>query len=55
MGVVKYFRHILMGREIFFKISDWPQNIFLCSIFVTLFFNLRGLEHKISKLAIKEI
>ena len=55
MGVIKYFRHILIGHEIFFKIFDGPQNIFLCSIFVILFFKLRGLEHKISKLAIKEI
>ena len=55
MGVMKYFRHILMGHEIFFKIFDGPQNIFLCSIFVILFFKLRGLEHKISKLTIKEI
>ena len=44
-----------MGHEIFFKIFDRPQNIFLCSIFVILFFKLRGLEHKISKLAIKEV
>ena len=42
-----------MGHEIFFKIFDRLQNIFLCSIFLILF--LRGLEHKISKLAIKEI
>ena len=55
MGVIKYFRHILMGHEIFFKIFDGPRNIFLCSLFVILFFKLRGLEHKISKLAIKEI
>ena len=44
-----------MGHEIFFKIFDGPQNIFLCSIFVILLFTLRELEHKISKLAIKEI
>ena len=44
-----------MGHEIFFKIFDGPQNIFLCSIFVILFFKLRGLEHKISKLTIKGI
>ena len=44
-----------MGHEIFFKIFHGPQNIFLCSIFVILFFTLRGLECKISKLAIKEI
>ena len=55
VGVMKYCRHILMGHEIFFKIFDGPQNIFLCSIFVILFFKLRELEHKISKLAIKEI
>ena len=41
VGVMKYFRHILMGHEIFFKIFDGPQNIFLCSIFVILFFKLR--------------
>ena len=49
--VMKYFRHILMGHEIFFKIFDGPQNIFLCSIFIILF----GLKHQISKLDIKEI
>ena len=37
-AVMKYFRHILMGHEIFFKIFEGPQNIFLCSIFVILFF-----------------
>ena len=52
---MKYFRHILIGHEIFPKIFDGPQNIFLCSTFVILFFKLRGLQHKISKLAIKEI
>ena len=31
-----------MGREIFFKIFDGPQNIFLCSIFVILFFKFKG-------------
>ena len=55
-GVMKYFRHILMGHEIFFKIFSGSQNIFLCSIFVILVFKLlRGLEHKIPKLAIKQI
>ena len=48
VGVIKYFRHILMGHEIFFQIFNVPQNIFLCSICVILFFKLRGLEHKIS-------
>ena len=47
--------HILMSHEIFPKTSDGPQNIFLFSIFVILFFNLRWLQHKIPKLAIKEI
>ena len=31
---MKYFRHILMGHEIFAKNFDGPQNIFLCSIFL---------------------
>ena len=53
--VIKYFRHTLIGHEIFFKIFDGPQYIFLCSISVILFFKLSGLEHKISKLAITEI
>ena len=55
MRVMKYFRHILIGNEIFFKIFDDPQNIFLYSIFAILSFKLRGLEHKISKLVVKEI
>ena len=54
-GAMKYFRHILMGHERFFKIFDGPRNNFLYSVFLILFFNLRGLQHKISKLAIKEI
>ena len=53
MGVMIYFRHILMGHEIFFKVFDGPQNILLCSIFVFLSFKLMELEHKTSKLAIK--
>ena len=32
-----------------------PQNIFSCCLFVILIFKLRGSEHKISKLTIKEI
>ena len=52
---MKYFRHILMGHEIFLKIFDGPQNIFLWSILIILFFKLNRLKHKISKLAIKEI
>ena len=55
MGPMKYFRHILMSHEIFFKIFDGPRNIFLCSIFIILFFKLKELKHKISKLALKEI
>ena len=55
MGVIKYFRYTLIGHEIFFKIFGGPQNVFLCSIFVILFFKLRGLEHKISKPALKQI
>ena len=55
VGVMKYFRHILMEHEIFFIIFDGQKNIFLCFIFVVLFFRLRGLKHKIFKVAIKEI
>ena len=55
MGIMKYFRQILIGHEKFFNIFDRPQNIFLCSIFVVLFFKLSGLEHKILKQVIKEI
>ena len=54
VGVMKYFRHMLMGYEIFYKIFDGPRSI-LCSIFIILFFKLKGFKHKISKLAIKEI
>ena len=55
VGAMKYFRHILMGHEIFFKIFDGPRNICACSIFIILFFKLKGLKHKISKPAIKVI
>ena len=55
MQVMKYFRHIFMGHEIYFKISDGPQKFFLCSIFVISFFELRELEQKISTLVIMEI
>ena len=55
MGAMKYFRQILMGHEIFFKIFDGPRNIFLCFIFIILFFKLKGLKHETFKLAIKEI
>ena len=44
-----------MGHEINFNIFDGPRNVFLCSIFVILFFRLMWSEHKIPKLAIKEI
>ena len=53
--VMKYFRHILMGHEIFLKIFDEPQHTFLCYIFVILFFKLWELELKIFKVVIKEI
>ena len=52
VGVMKYCRHILMEHEIFFIIFDGQKNIFLCFIFVVLFFKLK---HKIFKVAIKEI
>ena len=44
-----------MDHEIFSKIFDKLQNIFLSSIFVISFFKLEGLKQKISKTAIKEI
>ena len=51
-----------MGREILLKIFDGPQNIcsyshkyILIILIIILFFKLKGLEDKISKLAIKEI
>ena len=37
MGVMKYFRHILMGHEILFIIFDGPQNIFLRFVVIILF------------------
>ena len=43
VGVMKHFRHKLISRKIFFKIFDGPQNIFLCSIFVILFFEVKGI------------
>ena len=54
MWAMKYFRHILIGHEVFFKIFDGPRNI-SCSIFIILFFKVKGLKYKIPKLAIKEI
>ena len=41
VGAMKYFRHILMDHEIFFKIFDGPRNIFLCFFFIILFFKLK--------------
>ena len=55
MEAMKYSTHILMGHETFFKIFDGSRNIFFCSIFIISFFKLKGLKHKISELAIKEI
>ena len=34
-----------MGHETFFKIFDWQQNIFSCSIPVVLFFKLSGAQN----------
>ena len=55
MEAIKYFSHILMDHEIFYKIFDGPHDVLLCSIFLHLFFKLRELECKISKLVINEI
>ena len=49
MGVIKYFRHILMGHEIFFKVFDGPQNVFLRFVCIILFFELRGWGTKYPK------
>ena len=38
VGTMKYFRHILMGHEALCKIFDGSRNIFLCSIFIIIFF-----------------
>ena len=42
VGAMKYCRHILMGHEIFFKIFYGPRNMIACSIFIILFFKLKG-------------
>ena len=55
VGVMKNFKSILMGREIFLKIFYGSKNIFLCSPLVMLIFKLRESERKMSKLAFKEI
>ena len=39
-----------MRHEIFFKIFDGSQTIFLCSIFVILLFKLRGLQQRLDML-----
>ena len=44
-----------MSHKMFFKFFDGSQNIFLCSIFVILFLTLWKLEHKLSKLSIRDI
>ena len=55
MGAMKNFKHISVRHEIFLKIFDGPQNIFLCSPLVILICEIRESENKMSKLAIKEI
>ena len=44
-----------MGHEIFSKIFDEIQNIFLCSPLAISIVKLLGSENKVSKLAIKNI
>ena len=36
-GVMEYFKHILMGYEIFLKIFDGLQNVFLSSFLILTF------------------
>ena len=38
--VMKYFRHLLMVHEIFLKIFDRPQKIFLFAFFFIFFSNI---------------
>ena len=42
MGIMKYFRNMLMGNEMFSEIFDGTKNTFLCSIFVMLFLSPEG-------------
>ena len=42
VGVMKYFRHILMGHEVFFKIFDGRQKSFLMSYFGNFIFLVKG-------------
>ena len=44
-----------MGYEMFLKIFDGLQNCLLCSPLVLIIFKLGESEHKMFKLAIKEI
>ena len=55
LETMKNSKHILMGHEIFLKIFDRQNNIFLSSPLVILILMLRESELKMSKLAIKEI
>ena len=36
-GVMKCFKYILMDHEMFLKVFDGPQNIFLCSFLILNF------------------
>ena len=57
--VMKYFRHVVMGHEIFLKIFDGPQKFFLFSSFLSFlvisFKNLWWSRKKLLKLAMKGI
>ena len=44
-----------MSHEMYLKMFDGTQNIFLCSPLEILIFKLRESENKLFKLAIKEI
>ena len=55
IGAMKNLKHILMDHEIFLKNSGGPRNIFLCSPSGIFIVKLRESEHKMSKMAIKDI
>ena len=46
VGAMKNFKHISVRHEIFLKIFDGPQNIFLCSLLVILICKIRESESK---------
>ena len=48
VGAMKNFKHMLMGQEIFLKIFDGPQNIFLCTPLVNMQTGYQGDLRKVT-------